>query len=182
MSLLTYQNSKLHNQLIFDLPVDPAICGRQCPGCYALKAQRRFPAVLTSRLSKYTASQQPDFSSLVIAEITKCKRPLIAVRIHSSGEFYSQSYIDSWLTIATTLPNVKFYAFTKRLKDFDFSQLMSLPNVVIIDSLMHGRINYGKASTLLPTVFTCPNTSCGIQCTYCMTKVAQSNGVQFVQH
>jgi hypothetical protein len=45
-----------------------------------------------------------------------------AVRIHSSGDFYSRQYLSKWLTIADALPHVHFYAYTKSvdmLKQYD---------------------------------------------------------------
>ena len=187
MTLLTYQNSKLKHQLIFNLPVSHAICGRQCAGCYALKAQRRFPSVLASCERKYQASLLPTFASTIISEIANFKRPLTAVRLHSSGEFHSQAYIDQWVTIASALPHIKFYAFTKRLSDFDFSKLSALPNFVLINSLQFGGLNYAPVGKLPSSAFICPVTQhkpvqCGTSCTYCMSKVAQTNGVCFVKH
>ena len=187
MTLLTYQNSKLKHQLIFNLPVSHAICGRQCAGCYALKAQRRFPSVLASCERKYQASLLPTFASTIISEIANFKRPLTAVRLHSSGEFYSQAYIDQWVTIASALPHIKFYAFTKRLSDFDFTALSSLPNFILINSLQHGGLNYAPLTDLRSDLFTCPATlgrpvTCGITCRYCMSKQAQHHAPQFVKH
>ena len=185
--LLKYENGKLKNQLIFSIPASKEVCGRECPGCYAMKFQRLYSSVLPYRERMYQASLQNDFESRIINEVTTCKKPLVAVRIHESGEFYSQNYIDKWTNIAKTIPQVTFYAFTKRMKDFDFTSLMNLPNVVIIDSLMHGKLNYDKLSNLDPTIFICPATqdktvSCGIQCNYCMTKKAQQYGVNFIKH
>lgn len=181
--LLKYENAKLKNQFIFNLPVSKAICGRQCPGCYALKAQIRFPTtVLPSRQRLHAASLQSDFVTTIVNELTSTRRTARTVRIHESGEFYSQDYIAKWQQIATALPTFTFYAFTKRMKDFDFSQLMSLPNVVIIDSLMHGGLNYAPLANLDPTRFICPATSCGVNCRYCMTKTAQLQGIQFIKH
>lgn len=188
MKLLKYENTKLKQQFIFNLPVSKAVCGRQCPGCYALKAQLRFPHVVVPyREARLSASRQPDFTQLIITELSSTRRSARTVRIHESGEFYSQPYIDKWQQIATALPNFTFYAFTKRIKDFNFTQLMSLPNVIIIDSLMHSPLNYGRASSLNTSIFTCPSTAgqdvvCGVTCRYCMSKTAQQNGIQFVQH
>ena len=42
--LLKWQNSKLRQQFIFTLPAGMPTCNRVCPGCYALKAEVRFPA------------------------------------------------------------------------------------------------------------------------------------------
>ena len=188
MKLLKYENNKLKQQFIFNLPVSKAICGRSCPDCYALKAQIRFANIVVPyREARYQASLKPTFTATMINELTSTRRSARTVRIHESGEFYSQVYIDKWLTIAKALPQFTFYAFTKRVKDFDFIALMSLPNVVIIDSMMHSRLNYNKLERLNSSIYTCPattqkNVRCGIDCRYCMTKTAQYNGVQFVKH
>ena len=38
-----------------------------------------------------------------------------AVRVHDSGDFFSEKYFDSWLTIAANTPDVLFYAYTKEV-------------------------------------------------------------------
>lgn len=198
--LLTYENSKLKKQFIFDLPAGSTniggTCKVSCPGCYAMKAQVRFPTtVVPARYDKLIASRQPDFTSKIVAELSKTKKKFNFVRVHSSGEFYSQGYIEKWLDIAKQLPSVKFYAFTKRLKDFDFTELLKLDNFVIIDSLKFGVLNYGpvdkvKQLSQATGALVCPatvketadSTICGVTCSFCMSKTAQNNGVLFVQH
>lgn len=39
-----------------------------------------------------------------------------AVRIHDSGDFFSQDYLDDWLEIARLVPDVLFYAYTKQVQ------------------------------------------------------------------
>lgn len=188
MKLLKYENSKLKNQFIFNLPVSKSICGRVCKGCYALKPQLRFPTtVLPSREAKYEASTKDSFTTEIVQELTKTRRKARIVRIHESGEFYSQDYIQKWEQIAKALPQFTFYAFTKRLKDFDFSAIKKLDNVVIIDSLQFGVLNYAKIETIAPLAKKtgariCPATGCGTTCNYCMTKEAQNKGVLFERH
>lgn len=187
MKLLKYENNKLKQQFIFTLPAGMSTCNRICPGCYAMKSQVRFPAALAYRNCMLIASQQPDFADHIIAELSSTRRSARTVRLHESGEFYSQAYIDKWLTIATALPQFTFYAFTKRLADFNFSKLAALPNFVLINSLQHGGLNYAPLANLRSNVFTCPATTghtvtCGITCKYCQTKKAQYNSVQFVVH
>jgi len=185
MKLLKYENGKLHNQLIFTLPAIQEVCNRTCKGCYAIKFQRLYPSVLPYRNRMLAASKQKDFTSQVISEIKACKKKVVAIRIHESGEFYSQEYINKWYTIASSFPSMPFYTFTKRLADFDFSKLSSLPNFVLINSLQHGSLNYGKLSTLDKSKFICPygtSIRCGIECNYCWTKKAQQQCPQFVKH
>lgn len=41
-----------------------------------------------------------------------------AVRIHDSGDFYSDEYLEAWLGIAREVPDVLFYAYTKEVSRF----------------------------------------------------------------
>ena len=172
---------------MFNIITSKEVCGRQCPGCYSLREQIRFPtSVVPAREARYQASLSEDFVSTMCAEISSIKKSFKAVRLHASGEFYSQQYIDKWVQIATQLPTVQFYAFTKRIKDFNFTSLKALPNFVIMDSLQYGKLNYGPLSSLDPSKPICPDTlgtpSCGTTCNYCWTKAAQHETPQFVQH
>ena len=185
MTLLKYGNAKLNNTLVFNLPASNEVCGRICPSCYAIKAQRIYPNVLPYRNRMLAASQQPDFVQRISNDINNCRKPFKYIRIHESGDFNSQPYIDSWAAIAKSFPQYIFYAYTKRLSEFDFTSFKALPNIVLINSLHFNRINYGKPGTEPPGAFICPaskSTRCGIECTYCQTKQAQHNGVYFHQH
>lgn len=187
MKLLKYENSKLKQQFIFTLPAGMSTCNRVCPGCYAMKSQVRFPAALAYRNTMLQASQQPDFADRIIAELSTTRRSARTVRLQESGDFYAQHYIDSWYTIATALPHFTFYAFTKRLADFDFSALSALPNFILINSLQYGGLNYAPQAQLRNNIFICPATTghaaiCGVTCKYCQTKTAQHRAPQFVKH
>ena len=173
---------------MFNIPANKEVCGRTCKGCYAIKEQVCFPKALEVRQKRYEASLQPDFHTKVVAELSCLRKIPKMFRIHASGEFYSQPYVNSWYRVALAHPDIIFYAYTKRIKDFDFSTLKSLPNVVIIDSFHFGGLNYGKLDKAPKDAFVCPhqpNTSviCGQTCTWCMTKgQADTKGVYFVQH
>ena len=192
--LLKYENMKLKNQLIFTLPATKEVCSMVCKGCYAAKAQVRFPKALAYRERMLERSKQDSFAQEVIDEIQQFKKPIEAVRVHESGEFYSQDYINKWFTISKQLPKQKFYAFTKRKKDFDFSKLESLPNVVIIDSLKFGGLNYGSEADMVKLkvehgAMICPATfkgaskdTCGVSCSWCWDKKAQQFGTVFIKH
>ena len=185
MKLIQPGNTKLNNTMMFNLPATLEVCGRLCAGCYAAREQVRFPSILVARDNRYLASQQSDFADKIIAELTKLKKKPLYFRIHASGEFYSQTYINHWQKIASSFPSITFYAYTKRLQDFDFTQLSSLPNFVLINSLHFGKLNYGPESAAPTNAFICPSSSsikCGIHCSYCMTKTAQTNGVYFRKH
>lgn len=173
----------------FNLPATHEVCNRSCNGCYAASEERRWPSVAKARQLRYEAALQPTFASRIKAELSSMKSLPSMFRIHASGEFFSQPYVNAWYNIALAFPTITFYAYTKRLKDFDFSQLQSLPNVCIIDSFRFGGLNYGKLERKPAGAFLCPdhkgntNVQCGVTCQWCMTKSgAPSNGVYFLQH
>ena len=187
VKLIQPGNSKLVGMAMFNLPATKEVCGRLCPGCYAHREQQRYPTVLPARTMRYEASLQLDFVSRVRSELSSMKSLPKYLRIHASGDFYDQAYIQKWHQIVTSFPTITFYAYTKRKRDFDFTSLESLPNCVIIDSLKFGRINYGELSKAPPGAFVCPHQKgadivCGQNCTYCMSKTAQTNSVYFVKH
>lgn len=178
-------NAKLHNMYMFNLPASQQVCGRKCPGCYAIREQQRFPTVIEARNKRLEASKQEDFIATIISEINSLRTKPKWFRLHASGEFYSQSYINSWVTIAKAFPAITFYSYTKRLRHFDFKILQTLPNFVLIDSLHFGKLNYGRLEEAPSDAFICPShvgATCGQSCTHCMSKQAQSNGVYFIKH
>ena len=185
MKLIQPGNSKLHNAYMFNLPATKEVCNRACPGCYAAREQVRFPVILEARTKRLNASKDTSFSTMIITELTSLKTKPKYFRVHASGEFYSQDYISHWELIAKEFPQITFYAYTKRMNDFDFSTLSALPNFVLINSLQFNKLNYSKLEDAPKEAFICPSSKevlCGESCVYCMTKTAQANGVWFVKH
>ena len=85
-----------------------------------------YKASLPYRKRMYKASLRDDFIINMSYEISyllassKRKYKIDTVRVHESGDFYSQKYVDKWMEIAKLFQRVKFYAYTKSYK-FDFS-------------------------------------------------------------
>lgn len=186
--LIQWGNSKLGSMLMFNIPASREICGRVCKGCYSYKAYRIYPNVLPAQEIRYNASLQPDFTQRIISEVKRVRKPFKYFRVHASaGEFYDQAYISKWARIAKALPDVVFYAYTKRLKEFDFTELKSLPNFVVIDSFQYGGLNYGSIDKAPKHAFICPdqpgaNVQCGLDCVHCMSKQAEIQAPYFKQH
>ena len=97
-----------------------------CPGalacaavCYAKQGMYRFANVQNARKANLDASLLHDFSDKAIADL-KRMRKINVVRIHDSGDFYNQQYLDKWFVIAKALPDLTFYAYCKVLT-LDFS-------------------------------------------------------------
>jgi len=187
--LIQSANLKLGpNTMMFNIPACPAVCGRICAGCYSYKAYRMYPKVLIAQERRLEASKRPDFAMIIQQELASLRKKPTYFRIHgSAGEFYNQTYINAWAEIAKTTPNVIFYAYTKRLQDFDFTTLQKLSNMVLIDSLHFGKVNFGKAEEVPSGAYICPAQKdvviCGIDCTWCMQKgYADTHGVFFIKH
>ncbi len=97
-------------------------------GVYRLRKDRAVKA----HNRNYELTKKRWFVDLTINELRS--RPYIKVlRVHDSGDFYSQLYLNKWRKIAAACPSVFFYSYTKSLH-LDFTAIKSLKNVKIIQS------------------------------------------------
>jgi len=87
-----------------------------CAGyCYARQGAYTFPVVKEARESNLAATQKTDdFKAKAMSDLRNM-RNVTTVRVHDSGDFYSQEYLDAWYVIARAFPNVVFYAYTKSI-------------------------------------------------------------------
>jgi Gene product 88 len=178
---------------------------KTCPGrtsdcmryCYAAKAERMYKtaAAYRERMLELTIAQEfvqsmIDYikSKKVVVKTTPVQGltitpplrvPLSTVRIHESGDAYSQEYLNKWLEIATALPLVTFYMYTKSFM-LDFSKRPK--NLIVrgsidpsskqleIDAAMKldgvAETRYGKQAAIVPDAKECPG-SCKT-CDYCL--------------
>lgn len=179
--LMSKGNMKIDKAvLIFDL-----LAVYTCPNCaecrkdcYALKAQRQYADTWNKRyINTWLAVNALNvLEGLLVDQLTKDART--AVRVHSSGDFFSQSYVDMWLRIARKFPSKVFYAYTKTTEIFNFD----LPsNFNIVNScLPDGSVNFGDMAFIehARKEFKChvcgcginPETKCGKTCTACQTE------------
>ena len=106
----------------FGIPADYNFAGgNTCPGasacravCFAKQGTYRFPAVKAARQANLHATMGASFIPDTIAALRR-RRSYNVVRIHDSGDFYSQEYYDKWCEIARAFPQRIFYAYTKSL-------------------------------------------------------------------
>lgn len=130
-------NSKLKKDNIFkfSLPVKSTCIGaKDCLAyCYATKGAYRTYAktIAKSHAKNFEFSESKSFVSSMLSELNR--RKIKIVRLHDSGDFYSQDYVNKWVTIASYNPKIKFYAYTKSL-NLDFTEFTRLPNTKIIQS------------------------------------------------
>jgi len=100
--------------------------------CYSAM-QERFPAVRKHRWDNF------DF-------VRKGGKPILpekanSVRIHMSGDFYSQDYFDLWIEICLENPNVEFWAYTKSV-NYWVNRLDKIPNNLILTASKGGKYDY----------------------------------------
>jgi len=204
-------NSKLGKKIaIFNLPAR-----KTCPGataycgkiCYAMKAERMYKAAAAMRARNYEASLDSNFVFNMNTELLEFMKKGNQVRIHESGDFYSQTYLDAWINIAAYFPKISFLAYTKMYDKLDFSKKPA--NLVIYASYdpttrekmgtqppgLHECVIVDEPIVHAPgTVFAQDRTDfwykcapvtpghhnyCGVSCTVCW---AGSNNVIFQKH
>ena len=90
--------------------------GACAKGCYALAGAYRFSNVAQAFERRLKATLTDEFIPAMLADIDKQRAE--RVRIHDSGDFYDEAYLDRWLEIIQARPNVEFYAYTKMVSLF----------------------------------------------------------------
>ena len=99
--------------------------------CYAASSER-FPAVRQHRWQNY------DF--VRSGGVPQLPKNCNAVRIHASGDFYSQSYFDMWLEVCRQNPNVEFWAYTKSL-NYWVARLDVIPSNLVLTASYGGKFD-----------------------------------------
>lgn len=143
--------SKLKKDKIVSFSI-PAL--KTCPNsgyckslCYALQGRYLFSNVIEAREYNFKASKKIAFVILAISDINRLKAKY--VRLHDSGDFYSQKYLDNWIKIARAIPDKIFYAYTKS-NDLDFSKLPANFKVIFsFGSKSDYRIDINKPHALI---------------------------------
>ena len=187
--LFKYGNMKINtNTGVFCLPT--SVCKQSCTGCYAKSSEKRFPNVLKSRNYNLEQTGTSNFVVKATDEIKKKSNKIKYLRIHESGDFYSQEYIDKWIEIITHRSEITFYAYTKRIEDFNFNDLKSLSNMNLINSMTPFGVNYGNKEYCDNLVKNhgykqCPcapgvKLSCQKDCSHCSTK--GNDKIVFLKH
>lgn len=143
---LAKENGMGYKILGFGIPADynfadsAGVSHNTCPGasackgvCYAKQGRFLMPNVRDARRRNLDESQKDSFTLDATADLGYYKRRgYNVIRLHDSGDFYSQEYLDKWATIAQNHSDLIFYAYTKNLTlTFD-----ALPaNMRIVQSL-----------------------------------------------
>lgn len=91
--------------------------------CFAANQELQYDAVRAGRWRNFDLLKSAEKSGGVNGMYELMKKSLEyafdeygkkdEVRIHESGDFYNQNYLDAWVKVAKAFPNVVFYAYTK---------------------------------------------------------------------
>ncbi len=104
-----------------------------CAGpCYARQGRIIMPQAQNTREFNLAIARAdlPAFERYAVLDLARIRTK--SIRVHDSGDFYSQAYLDSWLRIMRQYPQKRFYAYTKCLH-LDWSQ--TPPNFQVVYSL-----------------------------------------------
>lgn len=121
-------------------PYSTNICRKTC---YAKSAENMFPLVRSSRSRNLEESKKDSFVNDMVDYIAylinskKNKNKQIIFRLHESGDFYNQEYVNKWIEIAGNFReyNIIFQAYTKSIKFFKDKNLNDI-NIKILFSEM----------------------------------------------
>ena len=104
--------------LVWGLPAFKAQGITICPGagacsgpCFARSGHYLFNRRKENEWANYITTQDRQFLSMIHNHLSNLKPTII--RIHDSGDFYSEKYFIQWLLAADCNPNHTFYAYTK---------------------------------------------------------------------
>jgi hypothetical protein len=106
--------------------------------CFAASDEARSPAARAARWANMDALR--GMNAAAMAELIMEALPPDAnvIRIHVSGDFYNQAYFDAWTIVATAVPAVQFYAYTKSL-DYWVARLGRIPENLNLTASVGGR-------------------------------------------
>lgn len=85
-------------------------------GCYATMGAYKFSNVAKVFENRLKLALSPRFTLVMDAEIKR--RGVQRLRIHDSGDFFNEEYLNRWLGIIRANPTCQFYAYTKMVSLF----------------------------------------------------------------
>lgn len=157
----SFGNTKLEklDTVSFNIPAFRSADGFQCCPkagacatlCYARQGRYILPNVAKAREFNLdiVRNRLPEFVELASTDLQKIKNS--TVRVHDSGDFFSQAYMDAWFTIAKSFPEKKFYAYTKSLHLDRKNQPKNFQIIQSVGGLMDDQINRRKSHSRIFT-------------------------------
>ncbi len=143
-----FSNSKLAKDGIvtFNIPAFRLADGfKTCPMagscalvCYALQGYYNMPSAKKTRehnIAWLRTHSMDDFVKAVVDDINHLHTDWTRIRVHDSGDFYSEAYMDAWMDIARQCPDKEFYAYTKMVSMTALKRASMPGNLTIVQSV-----------------------------------------------
>jgi hypothetical protein len=89
--------------------------------CYARNGTYLFPAVRDAHVRNLLMlldGRLPRWEKRILGELWCARYTGRHVRIHDSGDFFADDYLEAWLRVIRATPHVGFYAYTKEVSRF----------------------------------------------------------------
>lgn len=88
--------------------------------CYARHGTYTWPVVRAKHQANlmYALDDLTGWRQAMVAELGAAKFRGAWIRIHDSGDFFSDEYLQAWLDICRARPDTNFYAYTKEVSRF----------------------------------------------------------------
>lgn len=81
--------------------------------CYAASIESRFKNSRLAHWYNYDMLRGLSESDMVDLINKSIKKNVKIVRVHSSGDFFSETYFNAWVKVASLNPNIVFFGYTK---------------------------------------------------------------------
>ena len=110
--------------------------------CYAASQECAYPSARKARWHNYNllvnAATKDNMVKLILGSLPD---NLKVLRLHVSGDFFSQAYFDAWAQVAVINHKVTFYAYTKSLNYWTTS-LTSIPDNMPLVASRGGKFDH----------------------------------------
>jgi hypothetical protein len=107
--------------------------------CYAASMEARHRNVRDARWHNFELLRACGSKDDMVRLILDSLSPFAGfVRVHDSGDFYSQEYFDAWVEVARRRPQTTFYAYTKSLP-YWVARLGEIPGNFVLTASLGGR-------------------------------------------
>lgn len=107
--------------------------------CYAASMESRFPGLRAMVHHNFDLLRKSgNMAELILASIP---RAATIVRIHVSGDFFSESYFKAWIQVAQSRPDILFYAYTKSINIWVVNREL-IPANLRLTASRGGRFDY----------------------------------------
>jgi hypothetical protein len=151
--------------------------------CYAKKFEKLRARVREKWELNLKATKQRDFVMRMIDEVQWVGD---FIRVHVAGDFYSQEYLNKWITIARQFPHKTFLAYTKNI-DLDFSKRPENFRIILSDDRLIWQNRFGQfdgAATMTThkDCFECPYVKRHATCHECLHCFHDNPFVYFIKH